>query len=95
MSRHPPVPDGTSPTTSAPTWTPVNPDPDLEEALTENSSLASWIASLASEGQAALDDNLEELLYSQAPDALRQAGMDPTADAIETWVAEQARRARP
>ena len=90
MSRHPPVPEA-----SAPTWAPVHPDSDLEEASTENPSLASWIASLASQGQAAMDDNLEELLYSQAPDALRQAGTAPTAEAIETWVAEQAHRLRP
>jgi len=95
MSRHPPVPDGISPMASAPTWAPVHPDPDLEEAATEDPSLAPWIASLASQGQAAMDDNLEELLYSQAPDALRQAGIDPTVDAIETWVAEQVRRASP
>ncbi len=95
MSRHPPVPDETPPVTAAPNWEPVQPDPDLDEAATENPSLASWIDSLASQARAAMGDNLEEQLYSQAPDALRRSGIDPTAEAIEIWVTEQMRRARP
>lgn len=95
MSRHPPVPDETSPATAKPTWNPVKPDPDLDEAATEDPSLASWMGSLASQGQAAMDDNREEQLYGQAPDALRQSGIDPTPEAIDAWVTEQVRRPRP
>lgn len=95
MSRHPPVPDETSRATATPAWDPVKPDLDLDEATTEDPSLASWMESLASQGQAAIEDNNEEQLYSQAPDALRQSGIDPTPDAIEAWVTEQVRRARP
>lgn len=95
MTRHPPASDPTSPDISAPTWTPAPPDPDLEEATRDAPSLAPWIAALSSEGQTAMDDNLEEQLYNQAPDAIRQAGLDPTPEAIENWVTAQLRRARP
>lgn len=94
MSRHPPVPDETSPVTATPNWDPVAPDADLDEAM-EDPALASWLGPLASQGQATMDDNLEEQLYSQAPDALRQSGIDPTPEAIEAWVTERARRPGP
>lgn len=95
MTPHPPVPDPTTPDLSAPTWAQGPPDADLEVATEEDPSLGSWITSLASQGRATMDDNLEEQLYSQAPDALRQAGLDPTPETIETWVTGQLRRARP
>ena len=95
MTRHPPASDPTSPDISAPIWAPATPDPDLEDATTDTPSLAPWIRALSSQGQTAMDDNLEEQLYSQAPDALRRAGLDPTPEAIENWVTAQLRRARP
>ena len=94
MTPHSPVPNRTTPDLSAPTWPPVPPNPDLDEATTEDPSLGSWVTALASQGQTAMDDNLEEQLYSQAPDALRQAGLDPTPEAIESWVTARLRRAR-
>lgn len=95
MTRQPPEPNPISRQATAPTWAPASPDPDLEEATREDPSLASWMTSLAEQGRATMDDSLEERLYSQAPDALRQAGIEPAPEAIEAWVTAQLRRARP
>lgn len=88
-SRHGPA---SSPLVStSPAWEPARPDDDLLDASREDPALASWIDSLAAQAGATMADNLEEQLYSQAPDALRQAGIDPTAETVEAWVTEQIR----
>ena len=92
MSRHPPKPKEPPPEINSPVWAPAKPDPDLDEASTEDPALRSWMSALASQGQATMDDNIEDQLYSQAPDILRRTGIDPTDEAIEAWVTEQMRR---
>lgn len=59
MSRHSPVPHPNCSETSVPRWTPVLPDPDLEEATSEDPTLRTWITSLASHERAAMAYNLE------------------------------------
>lgn len=93
MSRHPPKPEGTT-EIGSPVWAPVKPDPDLDEASTEDPALRSWMSALASQGQATMEDNIADQLYNQAPDVLRRTGIDPTNKAIEAWVTEQMRRTR-
>lgn len=89
MTRHPPISKHEAPESTTPVWVPVIPDPDLQDASEENPALRTWISALASQAAATMEDNREEQLYGQAPDALRQTGIDPTAEAIETWVNER------
>ena len=74
-------------------WETPRDDPDLNEAAQENPSVATWVGALTSLGETTLTDSRNEMLYSQAPDALRQQSIEPTPDAIEDWV--QAHRNRP
>lgn len=95
MRHHPrrPRPASPTPTTDrprriagAPMWDPVMPDQDLVDASNETSSVAAWLNALADLGESTMRDHEIELLYSQAPDALRQMGLEPTPTAIDTWV---------
>lgn len=88
-NRHGPATN--SPAFATPVWEPTHPDDNLLDAARVDPKLASWIGSLQAQGEATMADNREEQLYSQAPDALRQAGIDPTAETIEAWVTEQIR----
>lgn len=81
--------------TDTPMWEPTPDDPDLRQAAEENPSVAGWIEALASLGKATANDNLEEQLYDQAPDALRQLGIEPTPTAIDDWVRSQHPTTRP
>lgn len=74
--------------TSSRMWeTPPSPDlPGADQPLPQ-----SWSAALRSQGAATMRDHREEQLMSQAPDALRQMGIDPTIEQIETWVVDQLR----
>lgn len=76
--------------TSTPMWEPV---PD-EETTQEQLHLSSWASALRSQGQATMIDSLEDQLYSQAPDALQQAGIQPSPERIEAWVRHQLEQAR-
>lgn len=81
------------PTTATPVWETHRDDPDLNEAAQENTSVATWLDALSGLGETTLSDSGDEILYSRAPDALRQQSIEPTPDAIEDWV--QAHRNRP
>lgn len=86
MVRHPePLP----PETGTSMWSPAQPDPDLEDAAENDPATASWLTALDSQSRATMRDHQEELLYSQAPDALRQAGIEPTETAVGDWVQER------
>lgn len=76
-------------TTGTPMWETDLDDPDLNRAAHENPTIATWLDALADLGQTILADNREDLLYSQAPDALRQQSIEPTTEAIEGWVQAQ------
>lgn len=76
-------------TTSTPTWESLTPDSDLTQAAREHQTVETWLDALASLGEATIQDNQDDQLYDQAPDALRQRSTAPTADAIEAWVEEQ------
>lgn len=81
--------------TATPLWEPIetdpDPDPDLAEATQDDPSLAAWMEALASLSVATMSDNLEEQLYSQAPDALTRQGIAPSPEAIEDWVSRHLR----
>lgn len=81
-------PQPQSPQRAEPMWSQPAADPDLDEARTDP-AMASWLAALEEQGQATMKDNREELLYHQAPDALRQTAIDPTETAVEDWVQQQ------
>lgn len=83
-----------TPSTPAPApETPIRgstePDWDLAEATQGDPKLARWVAALASSSEATMRDNVEEQLYSRAPDALTRQGIEPTPEAIEGWVVRQ------
>lgn len=78
--------------TTTPMWEPVPED----ETTPEEPHLSSWMRALHAQGEATMMDSREEQLYSQAPDALQQAGIQPSAERIEAWVIQKlgARRHR-
>lgn len=76
-------------TTGFPMWETDTADPDLDRAAHENPTVATWLHTLASLGETTMVENRDDLLYSQAPDALRQQSVEPTPEAIEAWVRAQ------
>lgn len=72
--------------TTTPMWEPVRGD---EETTPEEPHLSSWLRALRAQGEATMIDSQEEQLYSQAPDALQQAGIQPSPERIEAWVIQQ------
>ena len=81
-----------TPATATPIWVPAERDRDLAEATQNDPNLADWMEALASSSEATMTDSAEEQLYSQAPDALTQQGIEPTPEAIDDWVTRQLRR---
>lgn len=78
-----------TPATGTPIWEAAEADRDLAEATQNDPNLAGWMKALASSSEATMMDSAEEQLYSQAPDALTQRGIEPTPEAIEDWVTRQ------
>lgn len=79
-----------TPVTTTPMWEMVPED----ETTPEEPHLRAWTGALAAQGEATMTDSWEDQLYSQAPDALRQAGIQPSAERIEAWVCAQLRAER-
>lgn len=73
-------------TTGTPMWEPAPVDPDLSRAAHENPTVDIWLDTLAGLGETTLAESRDDLLYSQAPDALRQQSIEPTPDAVDAWV---------
>ena len=80
-----------APATATPIWEPAETDRDLAEATQNDPNLARWVEAIASSAEATMTDSAEEQLYSQAPDALTQQGIEPTPETIEDWVTRQLR----
>jgi hypothetical protein len=72
--------------TASPMWDPAPDDHDLQEASNEDPAIAAWLTALASLGETTMQDLEIEHRYSQAPDALRRKGIEPTPAAIDAWV---------
>ena len=84
-----PAPGQTPPLAATPMWSPIEPDADIQEAAAESPAMGTWLRALTKQGEATMRDSNEERLYGQAPDVLRQAGIDPTPEAIDDWVTSQ------
>lgn len=67
-------------------WSPAATEDDLQDASSETPTVAAWLTALATLGETTMRDHEIELRYTQALDALRQKGVEPTPAAIEAWV---------